>query len=306
MKKSILFPGQGSQYVGMGLDFYKNFNEAKEVFDEVDNSLNFGLSKIIFEDMNGNINLTANTQPAIMATGVAIFRVLKSKKGFDINNFNYCAGHSLGEYTALVCSEALSLSDAAKILRARGEAMQSAVKPGDGAMAAILGSNISEIEDVLKKLNLYSVEISNDNCPGQIVISGKKNEIDKCCLEIRNIIKKKNIILPVSAPFHCKLMIPASDAIKDIILNTNLKQPKIPIITNVKAVETLDTSLIKNLLIEQIYKRVRWREIIERMFLNDVSEFTEIGPGRALSGMLKRFQKDVLINNYNSIEDLKF
>lgn len=305
MKKSILFPGQGSQYVGMGLDFYKNFKEARDVFDEVDDSLKNNLSKIIFDDARGDINLTANTQPAIMATGVAIFRVIKEKKGIKINDFDFCAGHSLGEYTALVCSESLTLKDASMILRARGDAMQSAVKPGDGAMAAILGAEISEIEHIISKINLESVEISNDNCPGQIVISGKKDEIEKCCLEIKNRIQKKNVNLPVSAPFHCKLMIPASDEIKDLIMKVDFKNPKIPIITNVQAEETFDSFVIKNLLIEQIYKRVRWREIIERMFFNQVSQFIEIGPGKSLSGMLKRFKKDVLIKNYNCVEDLE-
>jgi len=305
LKKSILFPGQGSQYVGMGLDFYKNFKEARDVFDEVDDSLKNNLSKIIFDDARGDINLTANTQPAIMATGVAIFRVIKEKKGIKINDFDFCAGHSLGEYTALVCSESLTLKDASMILRARGDAMQSAVKPGDGAMAAILGAEISEIEHIISKINLESVEISNDNCPGQIVISGKKDEIEKCCLEIKNRIQKKNVNLPVSAPFHCKLMIPASDEIKDLIMKVDFKNPKIPIITNVQAEETFDSFVIKNLLIEQIYKRVRWREIIERMFFNQVSQFIEIGPGKSLSGMLKRFKKDVLIKNYNCVEDLE-
>lgn len=289
----------------MGHDFYKNFKVAKQIYDEVDESLCLSLSSIIFEDSRGDINLTANTQPAIMATGVAIFKVLQETNGIKIEDFDFCAGHSLGEYTALVCSDSISLRDAAIILRARGNAMQNAVKAGDGAMAAILGSECYEIEEIIKQGNFNSVEISNDNCPGQIVISGNKEEVDKCCAEIKNKIKKKTISLPVSAPFHCSLMKPASEKMKELIMELKLEDPKIPIISNVNSLETNDSQTIKKLLIEQIYKKVRWREIMEHMFANQVYNFIEIGPGKSLSGMLRRFNKDISIKNFNNLEDLK-
>lgn len=304
MRKSIIFPGQGSQYVGMGLDFFRNFKEAKDVYLEVDDVLNYNLSRIIFEGSVADINLTANTQPAIMATGVAIFKVLKKNIDLKINDFSFCAGHSLGEYTALVCSESLSLKEASLILKARGNAMQNAVKPGDGGMAAILGAEVVDIENFLSQTNFYTIEISNDNCPGQVVISGEKNEIDRCCQEIKNKILKKSLPLPVSAPFHCKLMIPASENIKNLILDSQLNDPKIPLVSNVNALETSDSNIIKNLLVDQIYKRVRWRETMEYMFNHQVTEFVEIGPGKTLTGMLKRFKKEVLLKNFSSIEDL--
>ena len=305
MKKSILFPGQGSQYVGMGLDIYEAYSEAKSTYEEVNDSLKINLSDIIFKGNPSDLNLTKNTQPAIMATGVAIFRVLQKSHNFKIEDFSFCAGHSLGEYTALVCAESFSLADAAKILRARGEAMQNAVASGEGSMAAVLGAEIEEIELIIKENKFSSVEISNDNCPGQIVISGKKLEVESCLITIKNKISKKSIPLSVSAPFHCQLMKPAADEIKYLIMNCNLKDPIIPIVSNVTAETVKDKKKIKKLLVEQIYKRVRWREVIEYMFKNSIENFVEIGPGKSLSGMLKRFKKNILIKNFNNIDDLK-
>jgi len=305
LKKSLIFPGQGAQYVSMGYDLYQNFSEAKNVYEEVDESLKFKLSNIIFNKDAGDINLTANTQPAIMATGVAIFKVLQSQLKINITDYDFCAGHSLGEYTALVCADSLSLKEAAIILKARGESMQSAVKSGEGAMAAVLGAEIIEIEKIINEKNYQSVEISNDNCPGQIVISGKKAEVESCSVDIKNTIGKKSIFLPVSAPFHCKLMKPAAIKMEELIMNSNLKLPKIPIISNVLATQVTEVLKIKQLLVEQIYKKVRWREIIEFMLNNLVTSFTEIGPGKSLSGMLKRFQRNVNIKNYNDINDIR-
>ena len=230
MKKSIIFPGQGSQKVGMGKDIYDNFAVAKEVFQEVNDTLKIRLSDIIFADEDGTLNHTVNTQPSIMTVGVAIFRVLEKEFGLKINHFDYCAGHSLGEYTALVCSGSLRLTDAAIMLRARGMAMQNAVQIGEGAMAAVLGSEINEVNELIKKNNFSTVEISNDNCPGQVVISGKKNEVDACCIKIKEELSKKSIILPVSAPFHCALMKPAAEQMKNLILNSDFQEPEIPLI----------------------------------------------------------------------------
>ena len=288
----------------MGKDIYDNFAVAKEVFQEVDDTLKIKLSDIIFVDQDKTLNHTTNTQPAIMTVGVAIFRVLEKELGLKINHFDYCAGHSLGEYTALVCAGSLSLGSAARMLRARGMAMQSAVKIGEGSMAAILGAEIDEIKQVIMNNNFSTVEISNDNCPGQVVISGKKDEIDICCLKIKEELSKKSISLPVSAPFHCKLMRPAAEQMKNLILETNFQQPKIPIISNVTAKEETNKENIKNLLIEQIYSRVRWREIIEFMIKNKVKEIHELGPGKSLSGMIKRFETNIVLQNYNSMEEI--
>ena len=305
MKKSIIFPGQGAQYVGMGIDLYQNFQEAKEVYQEVDEALKFSLSNIIFNDTEGAINHTVNTQPAIMATSVAIFRVLKNQNIINFSDFDFCAGHSLGEYTALVCCEALSLKEAATTLKARGEFMQLAVNKGEGAMAAILGAEISEIEKIIYDGKFDTVEISNDNCPGQVVISGKKIEVENCSIAVKNKLRKKSILLPVSAPFHCKLMTPAANNMRELIMNLNLKLPKISIVSNVDANQVVKVEKIKELLIEQIYKRVRWREIMEFMLNSSVKSFVEIGPGKSLSGMLKRFKQDVIIESYNDINDIK-
>ena len=304
MKKSIIFPGQGAQKVVMGKDIYDNFAVAKEVFQEVDDALKVKLSDIIFVDKDKSLNHTTNTQPAIMTVGVALFRVLEKELGLKINHYDYCAGHSIGEYTALVCAGSLSLTDAATMLRARGTAMQNAVKIGEGGMAAILGAEINEINRVIIDNNFSTVEISNDNCPGQVVISGKKNEIDNCCIKIKEQLSKKSINLPVSAPFHCKLMKPAAEQMKELILKSNFKQPKIPIISNVTAGEETRVENIKNLLIEQIYSRVRWREIIEFMIKSKVNEIHELGPGKSLSGMIKRFDTNIVLQNYNSFEDI--
>ena len=304
MKKSVIFPGQGAQKVGMGKDIYDNFAVAKEVFQEVDDTLKIKLSDIVFVDQDKTLNHTTNTQPAIMTVGVAIFRVLEKELGLKINHFDYCAGHSLGEYTALVCAGSLSLGSAATMLRARGMAMQSAVKIGEGSMAAILGAEIDEINQVIMNNNFSTVEISNDNCPGQVVISGKKDEIDICCLKIKEELSKKSISLPVSAPFHCKLMRPAAEQMKNLILETNFEQPEIPIISNVTAKEETNKENIKNLLIEQIYSRVRWREIIEFMIKSKVSEIHEVGPGKSLSAMIKRFNTSIVLQNYNSMEEI--
>jgi [acyl-carrier-protein] S-malonyltransferase len=288
----------------MGLDIYEAYNEAKLTYEEVNEALKINLSDIVFKGDASDINLTKNTQPAIMATGVAIFRVLQKYHNFKIEDFSFCAGHSLGEYTALVCARAFTLTDAAKILRARGEAMQNAMACGEGSMAAVLGAEIEEIELIIKENNFSSVEVSNDNCPGQVVISGKKLEVESCQVAIKNKILKKSILLPVSAPFHCQLMKPAAEEIKDLIMDCNLKDPIIPIVSNVTAEVVGDKELIKKLLVEQIYKRVRWREVIECMFANSIKNFVEVGPGKSLSGMLKRFKKEILIKNFNNTEDL--
>ena len=233
MTKSIVFPGQGSQYLGMGKYLYDNFSVSKRIFEEVNDALDFKLTEIIFGDDAGKLNLTENTQPAIMAVSIATLEALKKEKGIVINDFNFCAGHSLGEYSALVAAESIKLADAAKILKKRGQAMQSAVPIGQGAMAAILNIQVNDLEKFIQENNFLSIEISNDNCPGQCVISGKKEEIDNFVILIKNELKKKAIILPVSAPFHCKMMKSAADELQSFLKQFEINNPTIPIVSNV-------------------------------------------------------------------------
>jgi len=303
--RAVIFPGQGSQYVGMGSDFYKKFDLAKKTFEIVDKTLGFSLTNIILNGPEEELKLTKNTQPAIMTIGVCIFNVLNQKFDFNLNNAKFFAGHSLGEYTALVCSGSLTIEKAAYLLHERGKSMQDAVPAGQGAMMAILGMTVSEIE---KEINLFPkekiCEIANDNSNSQVVISGEKNVI-KILNENLKKKKKKGILLPVSAPFHCSLMKKAAENMKDKIENTSFLKPKPSIISNVTAKEEVDVNKIKPLLIDQITSRVRWKESVNYMIKQGVEDFLEIGPGKVLSGLVKKINKDVKISNINSIEDIK-
>ena len=291
MTKSIVFPGQGSQYLGMGKYLYDNFSVSKRVFEEVDDSLNFKLTEIIFGDDTGKLNLTENTQPAIMAVSIATLEALKYEKGIKINDFNFCAGHSLGEYSALVATKSIKLADAVPI--------------GQGAMAAILNIQVNDLEKFIKENNFSSIEISNDNCPGQCVISGKREEIDNFVILIKNKLKKKGIPLPVSAPFHCKMMKSAADELKIFLKQFEINDLAIPIISNVSVLPIKISSEIEELLISCIYNRVRWREIVEFFYKNNVSECIECGPGKALTNMFKRFEFKIKCVKVDNIEDLK-
>ena len=305
MAKCIVFPGQGSQYLGMGKFLMENFTASKRIFEEVDTSLNQNLSKIIFgEDVN-KLNLTENTQPAIMAVSIATFEALKIEKGIKIDDFDFCAGHSLGEYSALVASESLKISEAAKILKKRGQAMQSAVPLGEGGMAAVLNIDIESLEKLILEKKLQTVEISNDNCPGQCVISGAKQEIDKMIIFLKEELKKKSIPLPVSAPFHCAMMKPAAKILEDYITDFNFNNPKIPLVSNVSAKGETSKDEIKKLLIKCVYSRVKWREIVEFFSKNKVVKATECGPGKALTNMFKRFEFDIKCLKLDSLEDIK-
>ena len=303
--KAIVFPGQGSQYVGMGKEFYDNFKEVKQVFEEVDDALNFKLSKLILEGPKQDLDLTENTQPAIMTVGVAIYKVLIKEKIKNLNQFKFFAGHSLGEYTALICADSLNLREGAKLLMARGKFMQEAVPINIGAMAAVLGVELSFLNEILSKNNNNEIsQISNDNCPGQIVISGHKNKINEILKILKEDHKKKAVLLPVSAPFHCSLMQPAADRMKDLFKNIVFKKPQTDIISNVTAKLVEDCSLISDLLFKQITSTVRWRESIDFMVQNGVQEFLEIGPGKALSGMIKRISVDLKISSIDNISQL--
>ncbi len=302
---AVLFPGQGSQYVGMGSDFYEKFDSVKKTFDIVDKTLGFSLTKIILEGPDQELKLTKNTQPAIMTLGVCIFNVLNKEFNYNLNNTKFFAGHSLGEYTALVCSGSLALDRAVYLLHERGKSMQDAVPKEKGAMMAILGMTIDEVEKELNFLPKEQVcEIANDNSNGQVVVSGDKGIIEILHTNLKNK-KKKGIILPVSAPFHCSLMKKAAEAMKDKIESSVFLKPKPNIISNVTAKEEKDVNRIKPLLIDQITSRVRWKESVEYMIKQGVDNFLEIGPGKVLSGLVKKINRDVKILNINSIEDIK-
>ena len=303
--RAVLFPGQGSQYVGMGSDFYKKFDSTKKFFEIVDKTLGFSLSNIILNGPESELKLTQNTQPAIMTVGVCIFNVLNQEHGLNLNSTKFFAGHSLGEYTALVCAGSLTIERAAYLLHERGKSMQDAVPSGQGSMIAILGTRIDEVE---KEINLLPkgeiCEIANDNSNEQVVVSGKKSAI-KILNENIKKKKKKGILLPVSAPFHCSLMKKAAENMKAKIENTNFLKPKPNIISNVTAKEEVDVNRIKPLLIDQITSRVRWRESVDYMIKQGVNDFLEIGPGKVLSGLVKKINRDVKVSNINSIEDIK-
>ena len=301
---SVIFPGQGSQYVGMGQDLHQKFSLVREIFEKVDNKLNYSLSNIILNGPELDLRSTKNTQPAIMTIGVCIFEVLKKEFNLDLNKAEFFAGHSLGEYTALVCSGALKIENAAYLLSERGKAMQDSSPKDSGAMTAVIGMTITEIDKEIKLLKGEGVcEIANDNCYGQIVVSGTKSKIDNLNFNLKNK-KKRSIVLPVSAPFHSSLMEPASKKMKDKIQNTNFLLPNPSIISNVTAKEENNVDKIKLLLVEQITSRVRWRESVEYMIQNGIKEFIEIGPGKILSGLIKKINKEVEIKSISTLDDI--
>ena len=303
--RAILFPGQGSQYVGMGLDFYERFDSVKKIFKTVDESLDFPLSKFILNGPENELKLTQNTQPAIMTIGVSIFNVLDQEFGFNLKSSKFFAGHSLGEYTALVCSGSLTIERAAYLLRERGKSMQNAVSPEEGSMLAILGMTIKEVEEEINLLPKEEIcEIANDNSNTQVVVSGKKKYIEKLNENLKKK-KKKGILLPVSAPFHCSLMKKAAQDMKSKIENTNFLKPNPNVISNVTAKEEGDVNKIKTLLVDQITSRVRWRESVNYMIKNGVTDFLEIGPGKVLSGLVKKINRDVKVLNIDSVKDIK-
>ena len=306
--KALLFPGQGSQKVGMGLEFYKNFEEVRKLFAEADEALGYKLSKIILEGPDSDLKLTKITQPAIFIVSYSIFRILKKEFNFKIENFKFFAGHSLGEYSALACGESISLKDAIILLHERGKAMQESVPVNSGAMLAVLGCSIDEINNFLGQAKDITIcEIANDNAPGQVIVSGDVKSINnfKDLLKANN---KKSIILPVSAPFHCSLMKPAAIKMQEKINSVKFDELKIKVISNVTAQPETDPEKIKSLLVEQIYSKVKWQDSINYMKDNGITEFIEIGPGKVLSGLIKRIttnSKSFSINTINDIKEIK-
>jgi len=302
---SVIFPGQGSQSVGMSKELYDNYTYIKDLFKLADDTLGYSISKIVLEGPKEILDLTENTQPAIFLSSYSIFEMIKREAGIDLLKAKYFAGHSLGEYSALAATGSLQFQSAIKLLNERGKAMQSAVPRGEGGMLAVIGADINEISDLLNEnQNNYKCYVANDNSNGQIVLSGLNSDLDKVIKDLKekNI---KNIKLQVSAPFHCKLMDKATSIMRNKIYNANFEKPKNVIISNVTGSETQEVEKIKDLLIKQIESPVRWRESVIYMIKNGVTNFIEIGPGKVLSGLVKRIDKTINVNTINKFEDLK-
>ena len=302
---SVIFPGQGSQVVGMGKEFYDKFDIVKKLFKEADDALDISLSKIILEGPKEELDLTYNTQPAIFLISYSIFQVIKNEFKIDLNKAKYFAGHSLGEYSAIACAGYLDFYNTIKILKIRGSAMQNSVPKGEGGMLAVLGSTINEIENILKdNQNNFKAEIANDNSDGQLVLSGKLQDLEKLSHFLREK-KIKNIKLPVSAPFHCSLMSEATKIMGEELANLKFQKGSNPLISNITANEIFNADELKSLLTKQIENRVRWRESVINMIEKGVNQFIEIGPGKVLSGLVKRINKEVKISSINSENEIK-
>ena len=302
---SVIFPGQGSQLVGMGKDLHDKYNLVQNLFKEADEILGFPLTDLILNGPKEDLDLTENTQPAIFLLSYSIFKLIKEEFNIDLNKASFFAGHSLGEYSALAAAGSLSFSETLKVLKLRGSSMQSSVPKGEGGMVAVLGSKVEIIENLIEEnKNNYECFIANDNSEGQIVLSGNMIDLEKAIIDLKsnNI---KNIKLPVSAPFHCKLMNKATTIMRDEILKLNFKEPRNVLISNVTGKEIIDTEDLKELLVKQIESRVRWRESILLMINKGTSQFIEIGPGKVLSGLVKRIDRNIKVSAINNEEDIK-
>lgn len=300
MTRAFIFPGQGSQFIGMGKELHDQFPESRAVFEEVDAALGQNLSQIIFEGPDDQLGLTENTQPALMAVSMAVVEALKTK-GVTIDSAKFVAGHSLGEYAALTAAGSLSLSDAAKLLKLRGQAMQKAVPVGDGSMAAILGLSLEEVQAIAAG----RCEVANDNSVGQVVISGSVVGVNAAVALATERGAKKAIILPVSAPFHCTLMSPAADAMREALANTTINAPIVPLIANVTAAATSDPDQIRSLLVDQVTGMVRWRESVIAMKDQGVTEMKELGAGKVLSGLIRRIDREIECQPVGTVEQIE-
>lgn len=297
----FMFPGQGSQKIGMGKELHDNFSTAREVFHEINDTISFKLSELMFSGDADELQQTANAQPAIMAVSMAFVKVMEKDFGVELSKHaKYFAGHSLGEYTALCSAKVLSLADTARILRVRGEAMAKAY-PSGGAMAAIIGLSIEKIEEIIA--NIEDVQIANDNSVGQVVISGTEKAVETAMKLLKENGAKLTVPLTVSGPFHSKFMKPAEEQVREVLDSVTFNAPTAPIIANVSA--KAEQSGFKDLLIQQITNRVRWRETIVFAHENGVENFVEIGNGNVLTGLVKRTVKDVKMTNINSVETLE-
>ena len=305
MARAFVCPGQGAQSIGMGKALAEAYVESKQVFEEVDDALGESLSKLIWEGDIDVLTLTENAQPALMATSLAAARAL-TREGMGVETANYVAGHSLGEYSALAIAGALSIADAARLLRTRGKAMQAAVPVGVGAMAALLGLDFETASQVAKQAAGDEVcEAANDNDPAQVVVSGHKAAVERAVELAKEHGAKRAVLLPVSAPFHCSLMSPAAAVMKEALSEATIISPSVPVVSNVKAQAVSDPDEIRELLIQQITGSVSWRESVMWMAQNDVSEIWEIGAGKALSGMVRRIDREVECENIATPEDIR-
>ena len=303
MTIALLFPGQGSQFVGMGKDFYNMYDQAKNIYNELDLVLNRPLSDMIFNGIEDEIALTTNSQPAIMATSIAILKSIQHENLINMQEVTFTAGHSLGEYSSLVAVESLDFKDAVKILKVRSKAMQESMPIGTGGMAAIIGASLDKINLIIPELNkIGKIYIANDNAEGQVVLSGEIKVIEHICSHSKDYGIKRAIRLPVSAPFHCELIDSAKLKLQNEIQNYNFKDFKFPLISNVEA-KTCTSHEIGEILTNQVISRVRWRETIEYMLNNNVKTFIEIGPGNVLSNIVKRMDKSIIALSISKIED---
>ena len=302
---SVIFPGQGSQIVGMGKEFYDKYDFVKKLFNEADDVLKISLSKIILEGPKDQLNLTVNTQPAIFLVSYSIFQVIKKEFNIDLNKASFFAGHSLGEYSAIACAGYLDFQNTIKILKIRGDAMQNSMPEGEGGMVAVLGTTVENIENILKNNeNQFKAEIANDNSDGQIVVSGKNKDLEELGLYLKKN-KIKNIKLPVSAPFHCSLMNKATNIMREELGKLKFVKGSNCLISNITADEIFNADGLKDLLIKQIENRVRWRESVLNIIQKGVRQFIEIGPGKVLSGLVKRINKNVEVSSINNEDDIK-
>ena len=305
MKISLIFPGQGSQFVGMGKDFYDSFNTAKDVYSELDNTLNRPLSEIIFSGSEDELRNTINSQPSIMATSIAIYNTIMKEGLIDKNLIKCVAGHSLGEYSSLVVNESLSVEDSVKLLDIRSKAMQESMPIGTGGMVALIGKTLIEVEEILPEIQkIGKIFIANDNADGQVVLSGEIRVIKYICENYKKFKIKRAVQLPVSAPFHCELIQSASIKLKNEIAGQKFNNFIFPLYSNVTA-EPCDNETVKDLLVRQIINRVRWKESVENMIRDGVDYFIEIGPGNVLTNLLKRINKEVRAVSVGTVEDLK-
>ncbi len=306
MSTAFLFPGQGSQAVGMGRSLFDADPSARKVFEEVDEALGEALSKVIFEGPEDTLRLTENAQPALMATSLAAVRAFEARQGQAIAETGaFVAGHSLGEYSALAAVGALSVGDAAKLLRLRGRSMQTAVPVGEGAMAAVLGLDLADVDAVAAEAGGEQVcDVANDNAPGQVVVSGHKEAVERAVEIAKSKGAKRSLLLPVSAPFHCRLMAPAAEAVGAALEDIKFERPALPVVTNVSAAPEEDPANLQRALIEQVTARVRWRESVLALMQHGVDQAVELGAGKVLTGLCKRIDRGLAAKAIGSVEDL--
>lgn len=305
MTKAFVFPGQGAQTIGMGKALSEAYPAAKAVFDEVDEALGEKLSTLIWEGEQADLTLTQNAQPALMATSLAALRALEAEGVVLADQAGFVAGHSLGEYSALAAAGALSITDAARLLRTRGQAMQQAVPVGEGAMAALLGLDFETAKSVAEEAAMGEVcQAANDNDPGQVVVSGHKDAVERAVDLAKEKGAKRAVLLPVSAPFHCQLMEPAAKVMAQALGEVDINRPVVPVVANVVAEEVSDPATIRSLLVNQVTGSVRWRESVAWMGQNGVSEIWEIGAGKALSGMVRRIDRSIACTAIGTPEDV--